>query len=122
MPPLTVSVELLFTSHLLFCCFLMCEIVIWCIEQADRMAAAKSEAESLVSQYKSELEGTHQDAVKSQTGSSDSAAATLEGQRDAQIKEMSSAFSSKKDGVENMLAGFVTKVNTEPPKARSQLA
>ena len=52
----------------------------------------------------------------------DSAAATLQGQRDAQIKEMTSSFASKKDGVENMLAGFVTKVNTEPPKARSQLA
>ena len=91
-------------------------------EQADRMAAAKSEAGAIVSQYKSELEQKHQEAVKAQAGSSDSAAATLQGQRDAQIKEMTSSFSSKKDGVENMLAGFVTKVNTEAPKARSQLA
>ena len=29
------------------------------VEQADRMAAAKTEAEALVSQYKGELEGKH---------------------------------------------------------------
>ena len=92
------------------------------VEQADRMAAAKTEAEALVSQYKGELEGKHQEAVKVQAGSSDSAAATLQGERDTQIKEMSQNFSTKKEGVENMLAGFVTKVNTVAPKARSQLA
>ena len=92
------------------------------VEQADRMAAAKTEAEALVSKYKGELEGKHQEAVKAQAGSSDSAAATLQGERDTQIKDMSQNFSTKKEGVENMLAGFVTKVNTVAPKARSQLA
>ena len=86
------------------------------------MAAAKSEAEAIVSQYKSELDSKHQEAVKAQSGTSDSAAVNLQGQSKVQIAEMGNTYSAKKDSVENMLAGFVTKVNTVPPKARGQTA
>jgi|TARA_A100001035_G_scaffold273216_1_gene263468 vacuolar-type H+-ATPase subunit H len=86
------------------------------------MAAAKSEAESLVNDFKSDLESKHQAEVNSQQGASNTEAAKLTGESGKQIKGMQSNYNTKKDEVENMLAGLVTKVNNVPPKARQQAA
>ena len=56
------------------------------------------------------------------TGASVSEATKLTGESDKQIKVMQSNYTAKKDEIENMLAGLVTKVNNVPPKARQQAA
>ena len=86
------------------------------------MSAAKSEAESIVKEFKADLESKHQAEVSSQQGASVSEATKLTGESDKQIKVMQSNYTAKKDEIENMLAGLVTKVNNVPPKARQQVA
>ena len=82
------------------------------------MAAAKTEAESLVNEFKTDLETKHQAEVNSQQGKSNTEAAKLAGESNTQIKGMNSNYNAKKDEVENMLAGLVTKVNNVAPIAR----
>ena len=86
------------------------------------MAAAKSEAEAIVKEFKTDLESKHQADVNSQQGASTTEAAKLTNESDEQIKAMHNNYAAKKDEIENMLAGFVTKVNNVPPKARNQAA
>mmetsp|Transcript_47596 Transcript_47596/g.97320 ORF Transcript_47596/g.97320 Transcript_47596/m.97320 type:complete len:112 (+) Transcript_47596:75-410(+) len=89
--------------------------------RGDRMKEAKSEAEKIISDYRAEMELKYQDSLAKVTGSSGSAGSELESSTNAEIGKMTNEFNAKKVSVEKMLLELVLKVNTEVPKAKSEV-
>ena len=73
------------------------------------MAAAKSEAEAIVKEFKTDLESKHQADVNSQQGASTTEAAKLTNESDEQIKAMHNNYAAKKDELKICLRALLQR-------------